>query len=722
MTRRPTFALLALASLALLSTACQLPPFLPEFQVNTSDPGNNYADGVAMGEDGDFVVAWSEATTDPEVYGRLFNADTTPSGAPFAMNADTAPDRGSSSIARDASGRFVIVWAEEEGGIRGQRFGSDGTPLGANFPINTSTAVATTDPFVASDPSGNFVTTWTSGEGDASEAVARRFDSNGAPLGDEFPVNVFTTGFQRPYGIAMSLAGFVVTWFGDGEGGEGIFGRRFDDGGTPMTGDFQVNTAAVFEVEIRPDVAMNAAGDFVVVWDDTVGLFSTALGRRFLTGGTPAGDVFPISDTSLAAREPKVASDSAGNFVVTWGSVPLMIGEGTNDNSAVRARLYDIGGFAVSPEFVVNEITTGLQRRARPSLAHDGSFVVAWNSGSASTYDIKGRKSGARAAPEIVMDPGKAPTIQADPIDSPDGGSSFGNGVFEPGETQLLQTAWVNDTAADVLLVTGSSPLFTGPAGADYTINDNQALYDTIPAGQTKSCAPSGDCYSVTVSDPAVRPIAHWDTLFQETVSLSLPHTWVLHIGETFPDVPTSHQFYRFIETLIHKGVTGGCAGGGYCPGNPVTRAQMAVFLLKGKFGSAHIPPPCTGTVFPDVPCTGGAFDPWIEELSALGITGGCGGGLYCPDNTVTRQQMAVFLLKAFEGSTYLPPACADIFEDVPCTPGTGFSDWIEELYNRGITGGCSMAPLQYCPTNPNNRGQMAVFLVKTFGLVLYGG
>jgi len=260
-----------------------------------------------------------------------------------------------------------------------------------------------------------------------------------------------------------------------------------------------------------------------------------------------------------------------------------------------------------------------------------------------------------------------------------------------------------------------------GDREADYTLNDSAAAYQTVPAGQTRSCAIMGDCYLVTVSDPPQRPDAHWDALLQETLNLSLPHTWVLHIGETFSDVPTDHQFYSFIETLIHNGVTGGCVGG-YCPGNPVTRAQMAVFLLKSKFGSAHIPPPCTGGVFTDVPCTGNAFDPWIEELAALQITGGCGGTNYCPGNTVTRQQMAVFLLKALEGSSYDPPDCAGIFDDVPCTPGTGFSDWIEELYDRGITGGCSVAPLEYCPTNPNNRGQMAVFLVKTFGLVLYGG
>ena len=106
------------------------------------------------------------------------------------MNANTAPDRESSSIARDASGRFVIVWSEDENRIWGQRFDSDGTPLGDNFQINTSTAAVATNPHVASDPSGNFVVTWISDPGGNIEVVARRFDSNGAPLGDEFPVNV----------------------------------------------------------------------------------------------------------------------------------------------------------------------------------------------------------------------------------------------------------------------------------------------------------------------------------------------------------------------------------------------------------------------------------------------------------------------------------------------------------------------------------------------------
>ena len=147
----------------------------------------------------------------------------------------------------------------------------------------------------------------------------------------------------------------------------------------------------------------------------------------------------------------------------------------------------------------------------------------------------------------------------------------------------------------------------------------------------------------------------------------------------------------------------------------------MAVFLLKAKFGSVTFRP-LHRRVFDDVPCARGTFIP-SSRSSPAGHHGRLPGAplLYCPDNTVTRGQMAVFLLKALEGSDYDPPDCAGIFGDVACTPGTGFSDFIEELYNRTITGGCQLAPLLYCPNNPNNRGQMAVFLVKTFELLLYG-
>jgi hypothetical protein len=73
----------------------------------------------------------------------------------------------------------------------------------------------------------------------------------------------------------------------------------------------------------------------------------------------------------------------------------------------------------------------------------------------------------------------------------------------------------------------------------------------------------------------------------------------------------------------------------------------MAVFLLRALHGSTYTPPTATGTVFSDVPANYWAA-PWIEQLSAEGITGGCGGGKFCPTTPVSRAQMAVFLVGAF--------------------------------------------------------------------------
>ncbi len=119
-----------------------------------------------------------------------------------------------------------------------------------------------------------------------------------------------------------------------------------------------------------------------------------------------------------------------------------------------------------------------------------------------------------------------------------------------------------------------------------------------------------------------------------------------------FGDVPTDYWAAAWIKQLAVEGITSGCGSGVYCPENPVTRAQMAVFLLKSGHGTAYTPPPVgTGTGFSDVPADYWAAA-WIKQLAAEGITSGCGSGIYCPDNPVTRAQMAVFLDKTFN----LPP------------------------------------------------------------------
>jgi hypothetical protein len=290
---------------------------------------------------------------------------------------------------------------------------------------------------------------------------------------------------------------------------------------------------------------------------------------------------------------------------------------------------------------------------------------------------------------------------------------SGGNGVLEAGELATLQPTWMNSSGSSSTL-TGATTNFTGPAGPTYSNPGAIGSYGTLADGTSAQCT---NCYTVQVT--GTRPAQHWDATIDETITpTSTVETWKLHVGESFPDVPTSQQFYKFIENLFHNGITGGCGGGDYCPDSSVTRAQMAVFLLKGKHGSGYTPPPCSATVFTDEPCPGGLFVDWVNQLASEGITGGCGGGNYCPTNPVTRGQMSAFLLKGQHGGSYVPPACsATVFTDVVC-PSAQFVNFINQLAAEGITGGCGNG--MYCPQNPNTRGQMAVFLVKTFWLLLY--
>jgi len=187
----------------------------------------------------------------------------------------------------------------------------------------------------------------------------------------------------------------------------------------------------------------------------------------------------------------------------------------------------------------------------------------------------------------------------------------------------------------------------------------------------------------------------------------------------SFEDVPGTFWAWRFIEGLYAAGVTSGCSTSPllYCPATTVTRDQMAVFLLRAKHGAGYVPPAATG-VFQDVPTNYWAAA-WIERLAAEGITGGCSISpkLYCPTTPVTRDQMAVFLLRAKYGAGYVPPAATGVFQDVPTNYWA--ASWIERLSAEAITGGCSAIPKLYCPTTAVSRDQMAVFLDRTFSLPL---
>jgi hypothetical protein len=343
------------------------------------------------------------------------------------------------------------------------------------------------------------------------------------------------------------------------------------------------------------------------------------------------------------------------------------------------------------------------------------AFSVSWSGSDAHSgvrdYDVYVSENG------TAYVPWKSDTIETTDTFYGDAGSSYaffcvardeaGNVEPAPGSADAATAAGSPTPLVDVL--TPSS----GPAGGGVSVVMTGSGFETGAAVTVGGAAATdvlvGAPTSLTATVPALAAGALHDVAIINASGCSdtLEKGWLAD----FTDVDGTHLFHDFVEKILRRGVTAGCSGGNYCPGNPVTRAQMAVFLTKAKHEKFLTPPAASGTLFGDVPAGSFAAD-WIEQLAKEGVTGGCGGGNYCPGNSVTREQMAVFLLKSKYGSLFVPPAATGIFADVP--PSDPFAPWIEQLAAEGITGGCGGG--NYCPDNPVTRGQMAVFLSKTFG------
>ena len=184
-------------------------------------------------------------------------------------------------------------------------------------------------------------------------------------------------------------------------------------------------------------------------------------------------------------------------------------------------------------------------------------------------------------------------------------------------------------------------------------------------------------------------------------------------VAQTRPFSDTSQDAYysEAVNALAGGGVFDGteCAQGMLCPGDPMDRKTMAVWTVRALDGEdpAQIP----SSRFPDV-AADSFHGPFIERMFELGVTGGCGDGtVFCPDDTVTRDQMAVFLTRAFD----LDPGPDPVFTDV--APDAWYYDQVAALAASGITAGCGDGTT-FCPRQQTTRAQMATFLARATGLV----
>ena len=679
-----------------------------EFRINTYTAGFQAWGSPAMAPNGDFVVAWHDVT-DGDAYSiaaRRYDARGIAIGPEFPVNTTTANSQIVPRTAMDARGNFVVVWGSyaSDGStwnVLGQRYDAAGTRRGGEFQANSFTPGSQLWYSVAMDGAGNFVVAWMSPQDGSSFGVyAQRYDASGSRAGGEFRVNTHTTDRQSYPNIAMSASGqFVIAWNSRGQDGDGpgVFGQRYDPAGDRIGSEFQANGYTT-GAQYLPDVGMAADGRFVVAWRSDGGGPEgiEARARRYDASGNPEGGEFAVNSYTTGNQGVyAVSMDARGNFVVTWN-------DDARDGSsyAVAARRFRADGSPRGDEFQVNTYTTDLQAYSRIASDAVGNFTVAWTSfgQDGSDYGAFAQRFGGLVPAALAVD-------------------GVGNQVLEPGETVDARPSWrnVNGTAQTF---DGGLAGITGPAGAAYAVTDGTGGYGTVADGATASCTDCYAVFvSAPSARPATHWDASAVESITPDVQ-GQQKAWLLHVGGSFTDVPAASPFYRFVETLLHNHVTTGCAAASYCPASPTTRAQMAVFVLVGKEGAGYLPPACATPTFNDVPasspfcrwveelarrgvvagCGGGSYCPtlpvsreqmavfvlvtldptlnppacappnlyadvpetspycrWVEELTARNVVTGCGGGRYCPAASVTREEMSVFIGVAFGLALYGP-------------------------------------------------------------------
>ncbi|MBK9209562.1 MAG: S-layer homology domain-containing protein [Anaerolineales bacterium] len=354
--------------------------------------------------------------------------------------------------------------------------------------------------------------------------------------------------------------------------------------------------------------------DYLAKWD---GVNWSALGSNGAGSGALTNSVYALAMTGNQLYAGGIftnANSNAADYIAKWDGVNWSaLGNNGAGNGSLQGSIYDPGVYAL-----------GI---SSANLYTGGNFYNVNNNGSVlSTADYI-------AAYGLDVTPPAVQTITR----------------VNPTPTAL--------TSADFTVTFSES--VTGVDLSDFTLTTSGVSNVTV-----SGISGTGSVYTVTVNTGSGNGTIRLDVMNDNSIkdavlnplsaSFTSGQTYTVSKSPVFADVPFSYWANSYIERLYSAGITGGCSivPLNYCPDSTVTRAQMAIFLLKGVHGSGFTPPAVGATTgFNDVAIDYWAAA-WIKQLAAEGITSGCGGNNYCPDATVTRAQMAIFLLKAKNGSS----------------------------------------------------------------------
>ena len=351
----------------------------PEFFIGSGP----HSPAIAVDHVGNSIVA----AIDFENYSILFtrfDAQGLPRD-PFSVKVNTVDGEFPHDVAvgMDGTGNFVVAWVDTLAGgshrVYARRFLADGSAIDEDqFTVDSppdfypnSSFVTKYNVSVAMNRDGAFVIAFEGGDlfqNPALDVYVRPYAADGTPLAsNEFKVNQQTTGDQTSPEVAIDENGnFIVVWLDGGV----IMQRRFSSTGTPLENQRAVfANGGGFNPGGYPDIAMNAAGDYVIVWNN--GAYtspSTGRFQRFSRTGVALDPAPVIFANNTVLESPEVSMDAAGNFAITW----------TGTDEDIHLARFRSSGQPLAPTETANGITAGRQQNPQIAMTPSGNFSICF--------------------------------------------------------------------------------------------------------------------------------------------------------------------------------------------------------------------------------------------------------------------------------------------------------------------------------------------------------
>ncbi len=474
----------------------------------------------------------------------------------FRVNASSPYDQIWGRVARNSTS-YTFTWCAGQD-VYARRYNANLVPTSGDFQLNTLfTAGNQDEPEVAYSIYGNTLFAWNDREGNDGQGMGifgRVYNSAGVPLGPEFQVNASGTASQwRPLIAPTPSGGFCVAWSGDWDGDS--FFRLFDSTGVPVSGDVQANS---FQDNAQVDAApaVNNAGTIFVAFIDFashggVGTLFNLWGRTFSSTGVPnQPSEFPITTITGDGhqRDPRVAADGLGRFIVVWES-------DVHDGSGygIFARRYGADSLPIGPEFQVNSITAGDQLNASVAAKSDGGFVVCWNDSSTGSPRIRGRRFDPNAQPiglEFTVNQSPGGEVDRPSIALKWLGTEFVVGYSGPGDAKDVFAK--KFAIANGPLAYGTALPHTYGCGVTLTSSGNPSVSDPNPFTIT-----ANNVINQTIGTMWYSQSAAFTPFIGETLLLALPAFRTVPMvsgGNTVPPHDCSGSFSFDFNALIQGG------------------------------------------------------------------------------------------------------------------------------------------------------------------------